>query len=67
MPKTLTAIPRGYTCADCKNVRRCVALFGGNPANKSCHFTPSRFALSLTKLSEFTNIKTDNENKRISY
>jgi hypothetical protein len=39
----LAALPEGKTCADCIHVRRCVAMFGGDPGNTSCDWIPSRY------------------------
>jgi hypothetical protein len=39
----LAALPSGKTCADCAHIRRCVAMFGGDPKNTACDWIPSRF------------------------
>ncbi len=37
-------LPEGKTCADCGAFKRCALLFGGEPDNTECDFSPSRFA-----------------------
>ena len=38
-------IPKGYTCGDCANWRRCTALIDSlEPGATTCDFSPSRFA-----------------------
>ena len=36
-------LPIGLTCGDCFHANRCSTLFGGDDANTSCQFSPSRF------------------------
>lgn len=36
-------LPKGRTCGDCTHLKRCVALFHGDPKNTSCGFEPIRF------------------------
>lgn len=39
----LAPLPAGATCADCAHIRRCVAMFAGDPADTSCQWIPSRY------------------------
>jgi hypothetical protein len=36
-------LPPGKTCADCFHLKRCVAIFGGDPVNERCGWSPSKF------------------------
>jgi len=37
-------LPPGKTCADCRHLDLCVAVFAGNPIHNACDWSPSRFA-----------------------
>jgi hypothetical protein len=39
-------LPVGKTCAQCIHLPRCVAMFGAQPENRVCDFSPSRFTLA---------------------
>jgi hypothetical protein len=39
-------LPTGKTCQDCLHLQRCVSMFAGNPASRTCEFWPSRFTES---------------------
>lgn len=37
-------LPEGKTCADCRHLDRCVAMFAGFPEATACDWQPSRFS-----------------------
>lgn len=39
-------LPVGFTCADCRHIPRCKALFGCDETNSWCDWAPSRFSMS---------------------
>lgn len=43
-------LPQDKSCADCRNVRRCVAFGFTAPDDTSCDFWPSRFVARLQPL-----------------
>jgi hypothetical protein len=44
--ETSMRLPVGNTCAQCVYLHRCVTMFGAQPANRVCDFSPSRFTLA---------------------
>lgn len=42
-PSTCMMLPEGKTCGDCVHIKRCEAIFGHTPTDRSCDFFPRRF------------------------
>jgi hypothetical protein len=57
-PETCMDLPDGKTCADCRHVKHCVAMYDVKPENTWCDFHPRRFRLPMAPKSSGAEVAT---------